>query len=460
MEGITKKNRILKLFSSDHSRTVKARKNILASLLIKGFSIVIGFLIVPITLSYLDQTRYGIWITISSFLTWFTFFEIGLGHGLRNKLAEALARNDLKLGRTYVSTTYAILTIIISIVLIIFVISNQFIDWTVILNTEKDLLNDLTLLSYIVFCFFFLTFVLKLIGIILTADQRPAINNLFGPLGNLLALIIIYILTKTTSGSIIYLGLALSISPVIILVIATVYFYRTDYKSIAPSIKFIDFAYAKVLLNLGIKFFIIQVSGLVILNTSNIIIAQFFGPAQVTPYNIAFKYFSLVNMAFTIIIVPFWSAFTEAWVKKDFTWITSTINILLKIWIGFFVVSILLYIFSDTFFNFWIGKEEMKTIIISNSLKISLIIYFLSTTFGGIFNMFINGIGKIQIQMWTRLSGAILFIPIAIILIKYFQFGIEGVIYAKIISNFFGPLVAPIQYYKIINAKATGIWNK
>lgn len=451
---------LTRLINSGHKRSVKARKNILASIIIKGLSILIGFVLVPITLNYLDQTRYGIWITISSFLTWFTFFEIGLGNGLRNKLAEALAKNDYVAGRIYVSTTYAILSIVIGSVAVVFFLVNRFINWTLILNTDIELSKDLTALSYIVFGFFFLRFVIKLIGVVLIADQRPAINNVLGPLGNLLSLVIIYILTKTTAGSLIYLGLTLSLSPVLVLFIASIYFYSTDYKKIAPSINFVQFKYARSLLSLGVKFFIIQISALVLFQSSNIIIAQFFGPMEVTPYNIAYKYFAIINMAFTIIIMPYWSAFTEAWVKQDKKWVTSTIKNLVKIWVLFFLLGIVLFLGSSFFFNFWIGKERMSEMVIPSILRISLLTYFLLFTFGGIFNMFINGVGKLRIQMWSLLIGAILFIPLSILFIKVFNWGIESVVIASIISNFYSPIIAPIQYFKIIKGKAYGIWNK
>ena len=173
---------------------------------------------IRVTLNYLDQTSYGIWLTVASFLTWFTFFEIGLGSGLQNKLAEALALKDYKLAKIYVSSTYAILTVIIFIVAVIFFIANFFIDWTIILNTDSDMLKELTSMTFIVFGFFFLTFVIKLISIVLTADQRSAIANSFGPIGNLIALICIYILTKTTEGSLIYIAWVLSIAPVLVLI--------------------------------------------------------------------------------------------------------------------------------------------------------------------------------------------------------------------------------------------------
>jgi len=454
LNSVGLKDRI-KTFFQGHERTVKAKKNIIASFAIKGVSIVIGFLMIRITLDYLEPTKYGIWLTLTSFMTWFTFFEIGLGSGLKNKLAEALAKKDYELGKIYVSTTYAILTIVISILAVIFFVGNFFIDWTVILNTDKELLEELTNLAFVVFGFFFLRFVLKLISIVLVADQRPAVANSFGPIGNLIALILVYILTKTTNGSLIYLGWILSLVPALVLIGATIFFYSSDYKKIAPSINFVEFKYAKNLLNLGIKFFFIQIVGLIIYQSSNIIIAQYFGPAEVTIYNIAYKYFSILSMLFVIIISPFWAAYTEAWVKKDIDWIRNTVKKLLKIWILISALGIVMLYFSDSFYNLWIGDK----VIVPFNLSLVLLIYFITYTFGGVFNMFINGVGKIKLQMYTSMVGAILFVSIALVLIKYTSLGVSGLVIASIISNFNGILIAPIQYYKIINNKAKGIWN-
>lgn len=58
-------------------------------------------------------------------------------------------------------------------------------------------------------------------------------------------------------------------------------------------------------MGLGLKFFIIQIATVVLYETSNLIIAQLFGPAQVTPYNVAGKYFGIIPMVMGIIMTPF-----------------------------------------------------------------------------------------------------------------------------------------------------------
>ncbi|MFA7572529.1 MAG: hypothetical protein WCY24_02295, partial [Lutispora sp.] len=67
-------------FTSGNPRTVKLKQNVGASFIIKGVSIILGLIKVPILLSYLDSEKYGVWLTISSILMWIQNFDLGLGH--------------------------------------------------------------------------------------------------------------------------------------------------------------------------------------------------------------------------------------------------------------------------------------------------------------------------------------------------------------------------------------------
>ena len=73
----------------------------------KALSMVISYLYVPVVLAYLGEVKYGVWTTILNVLSWITYFDIGIGHGLRNKLAENLDKegNEIKC-RKYVSSAY------------------------------------------------------------------------------------------------------------------------------------------------------------------------------------------------------------------------------------------------------------------------------------------------------------------------------------------------------------------
>ncbi len=441
-------------FSKGHERSIKAKKNILYSGIIQGISIAISLVMVPLTIHYINPTRYGIWLTISSIVGWFSFFDIGLGNGLRNKFAEAVAKGEHNLARTYVSTTYAILSIIIGVVLIIFFCINPFLDWTKILNTPADMKDELSILALIVFVFFTVRFVLNLITTILTANQEPAKASFFNVLGSIFSLALIYILTKTTEGNLVYLGIALGLTPILVLTASSLWYYKKDYKQYAPSFKNVRFKFAKDLMSLGIKFFFIQIASVIFYQTSNIIIAQLFGPAQVTPYNIAYKYFSIIPMGFGIIMVPFWSAFTESWVKKDTPWIKGTMKKLVMIWGIISVGALIMLVLSNFVYRLWVGKE----IAVPVSISVVMFVYVVLNAWCGIFSQFLNGVGKIKLQLYSAAIGAVINIPLAIYLGNHL--GIYGVVLSTTIFAVISAIWSPIQYMKLINNRATGIWNK
>ena len=87
-------------------------------------------------------------------------------------------------------------------------------------------------------------------------------------------------------------------------------------------------------------------------------------------------------------------------------------------------------------------------------------VFVIQTSFIQSFTFFINGTGKIKIQMILGVSMALLNIPLSILLVKYFKFDTSGVILATILCNFVGMIIYPIQYIKIIDKKAKGIWNE
>jgi len=447
-------NFIRSSIDNGHARSVKAKKTIISSFLFRGLSIVTTLLLVPVTVNYLNTTNYGIWITISSIIGWFAYFDVGLGNGMRNKFAEAVAKNDHELAKTYVSTTYTLMIIIFSVILILFLLINPILNWAKILNAPSEISTELSKLALIVFVFFCLQMVFQLIGTMLIANQEAEKSSLFGFLGNFLALIIVYLLTVTTSGNLIFIGLAYSISPVMIFLLASFWFYKRSFKIYTPSIKYVKLTYVKDLMNLGVKFFIIQTSVLVLIQASNIIIAQLFGPEEVTKFNIAFRYFNVVIMFWWIFISPIWSAITEAWVIKDIDWIKNVMKKLKIYWIILSIGTIIMLVFSEFMYRIWVGSE----IEIPLSISISLAFYIISYSYNGIFYQFLNGVGVIKLQLYAGVFSTIFYVPLAILLCELI--GVSGVIVANIVFNSINMVWSTIQYQKVINKKAFGIWGK
>ena len=443
-------------FFTGSQRTALAKKNIFASVFISGSSIIIGLLLLPLTINYLSAEKYGVWITLSSIIGWFSFFDIGLGNGLRNHFAQSLAEGKTELAKKYVSTTYAILSGIIVIVLLLFYFINYFLDWNKILNTTDGQFSvgELSNLALIVFTFFCLRFVFALISTILKADQQPAKASLLDLIGQFLSLVVIFILTKTTDGSILYLGITISAIPVLTLMAANFFFYSKKYKPYRPDFKYIDLSKGKSLFNLGIKFFLIQIAAVLLYQTNNIVILQVSGATEVTYYNVVYKYFSVLFMGFSIIIAPFWSAFTDAWHKSDLTWIYGIMKNLYKVFIVIVVISILMLISSKYIYHLWIGESMNIPFVISSLVLVTTLI----NIWNGIFSQFLNGVGKIRVQLMIGLAAALINVPLSVYL--GLKMGIQGVLLANILVTIAGVIIYPIQYKKILNKTAVGAWAK
>ncbi|WP_339923353.1 MATE family efflux transporter [uncultured Cyclobacterium sp.] len=437
-----------------NARTVLAKKNIVGSIFIKGGSIAVSLVMVPLTIDYINPTRYGIWLALSSIVGWFSFFNVGMTHGLRNKFAEARTRGDNEAARMYISTTYAVLTIVFSAVWLVFLIVNPFLDWVNILNASSEMRMELSILAIIIFTYFCLQFVLKIINTLVTADQQPAKASLINFFGQIISLLVIVVLVKTTEGSLINLGMALCVAPVAVLIFANIYFFKTNYKNLKPSISHVNFSQSKNLFSLGLVFFVIQIASLVQYQTSNIIIAQSFGPYQVTTYNVVYKYFNVLGMGFGIFLTPFWSASTDAFFKNDISWIKKATIKYLQIGVLFVLAGVVMLFISDTVYTYWLkGKVD-----IDFTLSIWGLVFFSSFMFASIFVNFLNGISALKIQFWASLISPVIFVASAYLLIDYYGMGVHALFISSLIASFNGIIIAPLQYYFIIYRKKKGIW--
>ncbi len=446
----------VKLSLKGNTRGVKAKKHIIYSFVLQGVSVLIGLLYIPLLLDYLTQEKYGIWLTLTSILSWFSFFDIGLGNGLRNKLAEALAIGDYSLGQKYVSTTYALLVAIFGVVLLLFYGVNHFLDWNVILNTVEMDKSELYLLSSIVFTFFIIRFVVQLISVIYLADQKPAITKLITTTGNLLAFSVVFLLTRiSTQGNLILLGSIISIIPVLLLLVISFFSFNGKYRYLSPSITGIDLKLSDGLINLGFRFFFLQITAIIIFSTSNVFITQFYGPEEVVVYNIAFKYFQVPTMVFAIIMTPIWTAVTDAYTQSDFKWLKKTLKLLNIVSVVFVFGIVLMVLISNWIYSMWVGDQVQVPI----SLSIFLGIYAMMQVVVAPYSQYINGTGKIKLTMTLAFAG----IPIYLVLV--FIFGelftnSTGIIVAIVISSILGFIIQPIQTYRLLNKTAKGIWNK
>lgn len=447
-------NKGINQFISTDGRSKMLKSNILYSAILKVIGLIISLLVVTITLNYLNSELYGVWLTITSILYWFSFFDIGLGNGMRNYLTEAVSKGNYKEAQSYLSTTIVALTIIASIIAIVGFILLKLLNLNRVFNTNTISNTELQNVLFVAIGFTLILFVLKNIGYVFVALQKYALWDFINTLGNIIGLLIIFLLTKFTNGKLIYVVFAFTCTPAIIYILAAIPIF-SKYPEFRPTIQSFRKDFLSTIVGKGLGFFLIQITScLVIYGSSNLFITQFCGPESVTTYNIAYKFFNLLAIGYLVFISPMWNAYTDAYVKQDFNWIEKAFKSALKIWLFTEFAGIIMLIVSQYFYLFWVGNAVHVPFIIS----LSVFLYISFFNLNNCVTYLLNGLNKIYIQIITSITATFIYLTIMFVWGK--NMNIQEIVFYMSVA--YGTMAA-IHFYqcrKLINQKATGIWNK
>lgn len=416
------------------------KKSMIISMLCKPAGIAISFLYTPVLLNCLGNEAYGIWATILSIVNWVNYFDVGVGNGLRNILTVRIENKEKINAQKDVSTAYIVLFFISLFMFTVGSIVIFFIDDHLIFNTNLDVKPVLEISLF----FMCLNFVLSLSKILFFSDNHAEkvgiiilliqAINLFGILllailqkGNMLSVAILVGL----SGTIVYLGSSIKI--------------WGKYNYLIPKPQLFERRELKNICNIGIKFFLIQIAGMILYTTDSIIITRLFGPSSVTPYQTAYAAFGAVNAIYSAFISPLWSQYTIANEKKDYLKIRKTIIKLektLPIVAGVLLLAVFLY---EPFSVIWLQKKLKYDFGLIPLIALYNFVYI----FGSIFVTVCNGIGRIELQLYLAIAGAILNIPLSYYFGVVLNMKTSGIILATIVCLLFGvvPVMIDIHFY-------------
>lgn len=447
-------SRLLSKFFGDSERSTTLSKNIIGSLFLKGISIVVQLMLVPMTLTYLSKELYGIWLTISSVVLWLTFFDVGFSLGLKNRLAEAIARGNLERGRQLVSTTYVMLFAIFVPLGLICELIIPYFDWTKILNVYASYGPVLVVTMRILILSFVLQMIFNSISTILAAFQRVAFANAFTVLGNIISLIVIWLLIQFTEPSLINMALAISFVPVAVYIVSSLILFSGQLRAVRPSLLAFRKDAIGDIFSLGAKFFIIQIQLIIMQQATNLLISNISNPDFVAYYNIVYRYLGAAMMVFNLVLGPLWPAFTDAYTKGDYPWMRSTYRTLTRLYLFCLGAIIVMCVISPFAYSIWLGNA----ITIPWAMTISIATYFAILMWDSLQTNLLNGIGAVKLQSYVTCIGIVFHIPLSFLLGHYI--GAYGVVVSLTLITFIYAACLTTQSDKILRKKATGIWAK
>ena len=428
------------------NRNIIQKKNILFGITFKGISIFLNFLVVPILILFLGKIEYGVWITIFSMVNWISTFDLGIGQGLRNKLAEALSVNDNLKASQIISTSYLFISIFSIIILLVGIGFIYFVNFQNLLNYKGKSSSYLHNFVFLSLFFTIINFTLSLYKKLYLAVHKSFMVELVNVFFQTFYLITILIwLHFNLEKSLISLIFIFGVINFIVSLISTFVFFKVQEK-ISFSFNNFNLKEGRSIFKLGGKFFIINISLLVILSTDNIIISNLLGPSFVTDYFTIQKVFQVLIVVFTVVLSASWNLYSEAIMKKDFNWIKGNLKKMNSYFLGILIFGLFLFYFIEEILNIWIGQGLVE---IPKGLAFCNLLYTFIFCFTNIYMFFINASNKINLQMYLYIFGALINIPLSIFLVRLLGSS-TGVILSTLLCFLPLLIIMPVQAKKII----------
>lgn len=388
-----------KTIRTGRSRTTVVIRNMGASLVIRGLSLLLGLLTIPAYLRYFDdQNVLGIWFTTLSVLSWILNFDLGLGNGLRNKLAEAIANRDEVRISGYISSAYISTLAIVAIFALAAYLVIDLIDWNALLNVSATSIDHsvLTLFISILTLGILLQFQLRIISSVLYALQKSAIPAFLNLITTTALLLFVYLSNShSPNQNLILLATAHAIAVNIPLMAATMVVFSTTLKAHRPKLRNFTLGHAADVIKLGGTFLLLQLAYMAINNTNPFLIASLSSPSDVVTFQIYSRPFLAISSIFAMALTPIWSAVTDAASRGDFDWITRLHG---RLTLSATIVTVGLFGFApllQPFVDLWLGEKAIPV-----DMRYALIFAATSSIYAWsvAITSIVNGTGRLRIQ--------------------------------------------------------------
>ncbi len=417
--------------------------NMLISGICKPLSMVLSYLYVPIVLSYLGVEKYGVWSTILMILSWISYFDIGIGNGLRNKLTESINKKDGK-EKKLISSAYVFITVIMIGIAMIFAAAASFVDWNKIFGISEPEEN-LTAIIIVSVIFVAVNFILSICKNILYALQKAGSVSFMELMVQVINFVSLLIIKQKTNGNLFTMAVIYGTSMIIVNLAASFFIYGKK-KEIRLEITQANMEVGIGLTKLGIQFFVIQVCTLILFTTDNLIISYLYGAVKVTPYSTVIKMFQAITGLYAALLTPVWSAVTKIKTEHQYNRLEEMIKKLRLIMLPFAVGVILLMIVFRPVMKIWLRQE----LDFDSSLVVFGGIYCLLNNWCNTYASVANGLELMTVSIWVAGIQAIINIPLSLIFAEKFGMKSTGVLAGTVVSMMIAAVIQPIAVKKEI----------
>lgn len=293
--------------------------NGLTSLLAKVGTLAITVIVSPLTFRYLGPEQFGLWMTMTSFVLFTTFADLGIGNGLAMRIAEANGKEDREYAAKQISCAFYLLCIVCTIFVSGSFAGFRLVNWTRFYGLSGIAVGQIAgLATLILMLCTAANMPLGVVPRIQIGYQRGYIPDLWNGFANILILVG-SIAVVAWKGSLPLLVLVFGGMPVLTTLCNFIIEFFFAHPSLRPRIALFDLKTGLQLAGIGFLFLVQQCFGLIYYASDNIVIAKTMGPESVAKYAIIQRLFSL-GLITQYMVTPLWPAIGEAQARADYAW--------------------------------------------------------------------------------------------------------------------------------------------
>lgn len=407
----------------------------------RGIGWISNFLLVPLTLSYLGNERYGFYVTLNSLITFLSFSDLGIGNGIINAISKADGADDRTMAQRYVSSGFFFLTGLSLLLILLFLSIYPFVDWQNLLNTASSMGSSETGPAILIFIIcYFINIPLGLAQRILLGYQEGFLTNLWIGISGLMTFFAIFLGIKLKLG-VPGLVLAAAGTPILVSLATNVFLFVWHKPWLKPQLSLMGQEATNFILKTGGLYFILQLAGALTNGSSNIIILKMLNANQVTQFSIPQKLYQFIPTIISFFLTPLWPAYGEAIQRGDHSWVKKTF--LRSIGLGALInlpLTSLLLIYSYPTLHWWAGSTVNPSKFYLLMLAISNLLNILS----GPIAMLLNGSGVIKFQVYTSLTMGVATVVLSILFIPVM--GYAGALVATMIATVLCTILPSLFY--------------
>lgn len=323
------------------SRSKKAALTSSMNVVAQAIQVATGLYSVPVSLEYLGQERFGLWMALSALLLFISFSDFGIGIGAQDKISRNVAVKDFE-GANEACWSAFLFSVLISGIVYFF---GDFLENKIPLESyfslkspeaKKDLIPALNSVL-LVLVFGLLSGVVQRVY---SAIQQGYSIAFIQVLGRLLGLASLLLVVKYDFGFSALVFAVAGVPSVVILIVGLPALVVTN-PWIKPRWQSFNFGAAVKLLSVGLMGLGASVSIYLVNNAGAALISLKYGADSLVDYSIFQRLINVPMMFVVYLLIPLWPAITEAKVSGDSQWIVRVFRKSSLMVIGFGVVCAL-----------------------------------------------------------------------------------------------------------------------